>query len=148
MDAERLSDTELIEQTRAGDAGAFAALCFRYEALLRSRVGPRIAGAVRRFAGTKKRDVGQEVTRGARKDTADFQGRSPTPSEVAQAEERREQIQLALGNLPPDYRRVLQLIQVDGLTVDAAAALLGRSRQATKKLYARALARLADEIDL
>ena len=41
-----------------------------------------------------------------------------------------------------DDREILRLVQVEHLTLIEAADRMGRSYEATKKLYARALARL------
>ena len=100
--------------------------------------------AVKRYAGTEKRDVGREVSRGARPDTQRFLGAMPSPSQLAMASERGEAIRAALQALPEDYRRVIELMQGEGLDLDGCAAQLGRSRQATAKLYSRALSRLAE----
>lgn len=104
--------------------------------------------AVRRYAGTDKRDVKLEVTRGRRVETERVPGRDPSPSKHAAADERQDQISAAMNELPDDYARVLRLVQIEQVPLDAAAHLMGRSRQAVKKLYSRALARLADLIDL
>ena len=101
--------------------------------------------AVRRFAGTARRDARREVSRGGRPDTAVAAAADgPSPSGVASARERSERVLRALDRLEPDHRQVIRLVQLDGLRIAEAAELMGRSRDATKKLYGRALARLAD----
>jgi RNA polymerase sigma-70 factor (ECF subfamily) len=104
--------------------------------------------AVRRYAGTDKRNVKLEVTRGRRIETERVPGRDASPSKHAAADERQDQIRAAMERLPADYARVLRLLQIEQVPLDAAAHLMGRSRDAVKKLYSRALARLADLIDL
>jgi RNA polymerase sigma-70 factor (ECF subfamily) len=59
------------------------------------------------------------------------------------AAESRAAVRRALDALPPDYRSVLLLTRFEGLSLAEAAARMGRSREAAKKLHARALARLA-----
>lgn len=103
--------------------------------------------AVRRFAGTAKRDPAIEVGSigsGARHPAA----RGPSPSQALQAREDREAVARAIASLPSDYRTVLHLIQGEGLTLAAAAERMGRSRDSIKGLYARALARLAEDLGL
>ena len=46
--------------------------------------------------------------------------------------------------LPPDYRTILRLVKEEGLTMRAAGERMGRSREAAKKLYGRALLRLTE----
>jgi RNA polymerase sigma-70 factor (ECF subfamily) len=103
----------------------------------------KLRESVRAFLGTRKRADVKEVSRGGRPDTAAFMGQSPTPSEVAVGRELEDAAARALRELPEDYRRVLQLVQVEGLTLKAAAERMDRSHEATKKLYGRALSRFA-----
>lgn len=68
-----------------------------------------------------------------------------------QAEERREPllrlaVQEALRQLPPDYRTVLLLREIDGLTNTEAAQALGRSPAAAKSLHFRARQALRDAL--
>jgi RNA polymerase sigma factor (sigma-70 family) len=63
------------------------------------------------------------------------------------AEEFRAAARAALERLPEAHREVLQLIQEEHLTVDEAAARMGRTREAVRKLYSRALARFAELIN-
>jgi RNA polymerase sigma factor (sigma-70 family) len=103
--------------------------------------------AVRRHAGTAKRAAGREVTRGARRDTREFAARQPSPSEAAIGEETAAAARRAMLELPADYRTVLSLTRVKGLTLVEAAKSMGRSHEATKKLYARALSRFTEAFD-
>src|SRR5262249_1062122 len=48
----------------------------------------------------------------------------------------------ALGRLPADYREVLILRHLEGLTFPEVAARMGRSLDSVEKLWARALPRL------
>ena len=49
--------------------------------------------------------------------------------------------------MPDDYRQARQLVQLDHLAVKEAAVLMGRSYEAAEKLYGRAVAALARELD-
>ena len=102
---------------------------------------------IRMYRNTAKRGAADEVTRGARPDTVLFAGNGPSPSEAAIGEELRLIAIRALRELPDDYRRVIELVQVEQLTLRQAGERMGRSREAMKKLYGRALAKLAEAID-
>jgi RNA polymerase sigma-70 factor (ECF subfamily) len=68
----------------------------------------------------------------------------PTPS-AARAmgrEERVVRLERALADLSPDHREVIVLTRIDGLRIAEAAARMGRSPNAVKKLLARALEEL------
>ena len=60
----------------------------------------------------------------------------------------KERARLAIAQLPPDYREVLHLRQDEHLSLQTAAVRMGRSKEAARKLYARALARLAELLGL
>ena len=98
--------------------------------------------AARRYLDTGKRDARKEKSRGARPDTHKVLGRGATPSQEAMAGELEARMARILAELPADYRQVLQLVQADGLSLQDTAEQMGRSYEATKKLYGRALKRL------
>ena len=108
----------------------------------------RVLHAVRRYTGTAKRCTAREVSRDGRCTTGNFPGRAPSPSQAAIAEELRERARRVMEALPEDYRQVLSLRQQDHLTLDETAQRMGRSKDAVNKLYARALARLAEDLGL
>ena len=54
----------------------------------------------------------------------------------------------AMAQLPEDYRRIIELVQVQDYALADAAEQMERSYEATKKLYARALARLRELMEL
>ena len=100
--------------------------------------------AIRRHLATAKRSRRQEVSKAQRLDTAMHTLDTVTPSQVIMAEELQENIRGALRALPDDYREVLRLCREEQLTIREAALRMGRSREATKKLYGRALTKFAE----
>jgi RNA polymerase sigma-70 factor (ECF subfamily) len=96
--------------------------------------------AIRNQAAAR-RATGREISRAYRPETAQLRSTQPSPSEVASAGETAARIKAALASLPDDYRTVLQLTRGEGLTLREAAARMGRSREAAKKLYGRAFVR-------
>jgi len=98
--------------------------------------------AVQRHDAVAKRSISREVTRTQRPETAKFEGAVPSPSQVAMAAELAEQAKMAMSRLPEDYREVLRLSRKEDLNLKEIAVHMGRSYEATKKLYGRALARL------
>lgn len=102
--------------------------------------------AARRYAGTDKRAAVNEVSRSARRETAAFAAGFPSPSQGAIRAELKEAARRALARLPAEYREAIRLRQEEHLTLDQAAAHMGRSKESVKKLYARGLARLAEAL--
>ncbi len=104
----------------------------------------KIADEVRRHVAAGKRDARREVP--LPRSTAGFgiveSGLSPS-GEAMDAEERAR-IRRAVGALPDDQGTVVRLVHDEGLTLVEAGARMGRSGEAARKLYGRALARLAD----
>jgi RNA polymerase sigma-70 factor (ECF subfamily) len=110
-------------------------------AWLRKIAELKVRHAVQRYATTAKRAAGREVTRGGRPDTANFAGQGPSPSEDAVATERAERTRRTMAKLREVDRTVLRLAIEQQLPLREVAKRMGRSREAAKKLYGRALAR-------
>ena len=96
--------------------------------------------------GVAKRDQRREATRPGRPDTGFLVGSTPTPSQIYVASELAELAAAAMDVLPPDYREVLRLAREEQLTLRQVGERMGRSRDAAKKLYARAITRFAEEL--
>ena len=88
------------------------------------------------YFGAQKRSGGVPLTA----DVEDAAGEGPAPSYAEP--ERYERLERCLARLPEEMARVLVLRRVDGLSSKEAAAVLGKSDAAVRKLYSRALARL------
>lgn len=69
-------------------------------------------------------------------------GDAPSPGRAVAREERVERLEKALASLSPDHLEVIVLTRLDGLPIAEAAARMGRSPNAVKKLLARALQEL------
>jgi RNA polymerase sigma-70 factor, ECF subfamily len=65
-----------------------------------------------------------------------------TPSQNVSAEEQLDRLRQALQQLPEDYRRVLQLRYQEGLTFEAIGPRMGRTANAVRLLWLRAVERL------
>ncbi|MCZ6571975.1 MAG: sigma-70 family RNA polymerase sigma factor [Planctomycetota bacterium] len=107
----------------------------------------KVRAEVQRYAGTRKRAVQREVSRGYRPDTANVVGQHPSPSQAAIGAELKELARQAMETLPPDYRAVLRLALEERLRLREVAERMNRSRDAVKKLYGRALCRFKDTFD-
>src|SRR5262245_24760705 len=105
----------------------------------------------RRLFVAGKRRVGREVTLDGGDSSSPVRQLSadaPSPSEHALGQERHEALQLALGQLPEEYRHVLTLRHVEGHSFEEIGRSLGRSANAARKLWARAVERLQHELDM
>ena len=100
----------------------------------------RILDEVRRFAGAKKRDLRRERSLSNERPPAD---KDPSVSTVAVDAEERAALWRAIDQLPPDYQIILRLVHDEGLTLADSAQRMGRSADAVRKLYGRALKKLS-----
>ncbi len=103
--------------------------------------------AVQHHLGTDKRRADREVSRGGRPETEGFLSGRPSPSQAAIGNELEELARMAMEKLSPDHQEVLRLARGDHLSLREAAEQMGRSRDAVKKLYGRALERFTENFE-
>ncbi len=107
----------------------------------------KIREAVRRHAGTAKRDGAREVTRGARGETRDVPAGGASPSEHAIASELAAIVRRAIEALPAEQAEVIRLVRSEHLTLREAAERVGKSHDAVRQIYGRGLLRFKREFE-
>ncbi len=121
-------------------------------AWLRQILAHTLAHEIRRYAGTQKRDLDREVpldqqlTQTTRRLGDILPAPGTSPSQVAVKHEQQVVLARALERLPDDYREVILLRNLEGLSHEEVAKRLGRNPGAVRMLWVRALARLRLEI--
>lgn len=105
----------------------------------------------RHYRRTTKRQISREVgpspdesTSGPIPGLADD---GPTPSVQMMADEQTQELQRAMDRLPDDQRRILVLRYQEGRSFAEIGELMGRSANASRKLWGRAVERLQQEMD-
>jgi RNA polymerase sigma-70 factor (ECF subfamily) len=113
---------------------------------LRGILEHKVLDEVRRHGDAQKRAARRETRIRTQDERPGLSARQRTPSaELAAAEDAaafREQV----ARLPEDYRAVLRLVHDEGLTLADAGARMGRSPDAARMLYGRAVAKLTKEL--
>ena len=146
----RVSESDVVQETWMMARRKLSDFEFQGEESFRAWLGAiaenTTRGLVKRHARAAQRDVRTEVTRGSRKQTAHHPGTLPTASSEATGRELRVHIETAMGDLSPDHRTVIELLQHRRVTIAEAGELMGRSTNAVKKLHGRALAELAERL--
>jgi len=141
----RLGVSDILQETRLTAHARIGALENRGDAAFRNwlyAIADRKARrAVQRHRDVRMRSFAREVTQGGR--TPGVPSGARSPSVIASAREDVAAVRRTLDALSPDTREVLRLCCAEGLSIREAAARMDRSYDATKKLYARALARFA-----
>jgi len=119
-------------------------------AWLRRLLLNNLANFVRDYRETTKRQVAREVrlpdTDSSRPGDLAPVGSEPTPSKQAMAHEHAAAVLHALDQLPPDHRQVVLLRYQDEKSFDEIGEIMGRSANAVRKLWLRALERLKQDL--
>jgi RNA polymerase sigma-70 factor (ECF subfamily) len=152
FDASDLVQQTLLEAVRAlpqfrGGTEA------EFTAWLRQILAHVLAHAIRRYHGTQQRDLGREVS--LEQELAQSSQRlgdmlaAPGSSPSQQAARHEQEVLLAevLARLPADYRDVIILRNLEGLSHEEVAQRMQRTTGAVRMLWVRALARLRQELE-
>jgi RNA polymerase sigma-70 factor (ECF subfamily) len=121
-------------------------------AWLRQILGHVWAHEIRRYRGTQQRDLAREVS--LEQELAQSSQRlgevlaasGSSPSQQAARHEQEVLLADALARLPDDYREVIVLRNLQGLSHEEVARRMNRSAGAARMLWVRALARLREEL--
>ncbi|MBL8822264.1 MAG: sigma-70 family RNA polymerase sigma factor [Planctomycetia bacterium] len=73
---------------------------------------------------------------------------SSSPSKQMMAGEQEEALYAAMERLPEDYAQVLRLRYIEGLSFDDVGLKMNRTANAVRKLWARAIEKLQEEMEL
>lgn len=119
-----------------------------FTAWLRRILAGQLALTLRRYVGTKGRDVRLEMDLAAQLDqSADAMDAAlaasySTPSQHVSKREQAVLLADALAQLPVDYREVIILRHLEALPFAEVAQRMGRSEDSVQKLWVRSLAAL------
>jgi RNA polymerase sigma-70 factor (ECF subfamily) len=142
----RLDDSDLIQDALLEAHRGFAAFQGRtvgeFMAWLRTVVLRTAGRTLRNHLEAGKRDAGREEGPGG---LAGAAAADSTPSQNLVRDEQAAGMAAALARLPDAIQQVLLGRHVDGLSHAELAVRLGRSEQAVRVLYTRALRRLREE---
>jgi RNA polymerase sigma-70 factor (ECF subfamily) len=137
-------------QAQHGFAGFQGQTAVELAAWLQRMLRHNLAGCARRFRPGDRRGLGREVELGAASmngtDEGPLVAETPTPSKLAMAQEREEQLGQALARLPEAYRQVILLRHREGRSFEEIGRVLQRSSEAARKLWGRAIQQLQREL--
>ena len=144
---EALAGLDGFQPQERGGAGFFAWLLRTADHKLKSR--GRFWNRLRRSAARDQTPADRAGLEGSA-DADPLAGAAAdaeSPSAAASAREELERLERAFAELPADWREVVVLIRLQGLTHAEAARRLGRTESATRSMLSRALARLATRLE-
>jgi RNA polymerase sigma-70 factor (ECF subfamily) len=119
---------------------------------LRGILASLLANLVRHYRGTQRRDVRLErqlileLDQSSDALQASLQAPQSTPSQEASRREQAVLLAEALGRLSPEWRELLILRHLEGLSFPEVARRLGRSVDSVKKQWPRALVALRQQL--
>lgn len=106
-----------------------------------ARIAENTVRDIARHANRKKRQASEQVTLGGAEEAGLVQHRE-TPSRLLAGKEGMERLLGRLEALPDDYREVILLARMEGLTSSEIAVRMNRSRDAVAVLLHRAIQKL------
>lgn len=119
-------------------------------AWLRQILHHNVRDAVKHYQVSQKRCVRREVSLDApglaAASVAALAAREPTPSARTRVAEESAQMLLALCRLDDVDRRVIELRSLEGLSFEEVGKALERSAEAVRKLWSRAIEKLAEKL--
>jgi len=118
-------------------------------AWLRKMLLNNLANFARHYRGTNKRLIDREQFLDPHASEAvatPVPADSPTPSVQAIAAEDTQALEEAMQRLPDDYREVLTLRYLEGYSFEEIANRMGRTNNAVRHLFLRAVEKLQDEV--
>lgn len=123
-----------------------------FAAWLRRLLVGHLAALVRRYCVAEARDVNLERTLEHELDSssdrlAQAADSGTSPSDLVSRREEQVRLAKAIEQLPPDYREVILLRQVEGEPFQDIAIRLGRSVDSVQKLWVRGLEALRAALD-
>jgi RNA polymerase sigma-70 factor (ECF subfamily) len=148
----KVEEGDLVQETFLEAHRGFQRFRGRTEAelvqWLRQILVARVAMLVRHYFGTQRRNAGlerelaDELDQSSRLLEGALVASGTSPSQGAARREQAVILADAMEKLPEDYRTVIQLRHLEGLTFPDVAGQMGRSVDAVEKLWARALVQL------
>ncbi len=124
----------------------------QFVAWLRQILAANMANLLRRYIGTQGRDVRLEREIANAFDQSSmaldqaFVAQGSSPSQQASRREQAVLLADALSDLPDDYREVLVLRHLEGLTFPKVAERMGRSVDSVEKLWLRGITKLRQAV--
>jgi len=115
-----------------------------FEKWLQKILRHKLLDEVRRHARVGKRDARREERLAT--DASVVDAGQPSPSVEVAAAEQAAALREAIDELASDHATVLRLVHQEGLTLVEAGARMGRSADAVRKLYGRALVQLGGRV--
>jgi RNA polymerase sigma-70 factor, ECF subfamily len=98
--------------------------------------------AARQYQSRQKRMISREVPLDGVEGTGHYMAPTESPSRIASTSEETVRLQRAIADLPKEYRQVIVLRSLERRSLAEVGEIMGRSEEAVRKLFGRALVQL------
>jgi RNA polymerase sigma-70 factor (ECF subfamily) len=150
----KVAPSDLVQETFLQAARRFPAFRGQSEpelrAWLRQILINKLHDANRHYCDRQKREISREVSldgdSGHAAQLADLEHQSAQPREKLIQLERSARVRAAIAKLPESYRQVIELRHFERLSLQEIAERMGRSPEAARKLWCRAVEKLISEL--
>jgi RNA polymerase sigma-70 factor (ECF subfamily) len=150
----KVAPSDLVQQTfieaETGLSDFRGSTPEQFRGWLRQILLHNVTDAERQFCATEMRQVDREVWIGEGTESApslDVAGHEHSPISHAIEHEDAERVAAALEKLPPDYRRVVVLRNLEERSFVEIGQIMNRSRDAVCKLWSRAVLQLGQLLE-
>jgi RNA polymerase sigma-70 factor, ECF subfamily len=119
---------------------------------IRTILAAQLANTMRHYLGTQGRDIrleqqiGQSIEQSSQAIQSLIVDPHSSPSQQVAAHEMAEHVASAVMRLPEDYRRVIVLRHLEGMTFPMIAKAMERSVDSVEKLWIRGVTKLRQEM--
>jgi len=118
-----------------------------FQAWLRRILLNNVANMGRSFRETQKRDITREISISPNEISDPLGSQDGTVSSIVVKNELLDAIQIATRNLPAHYQEVIRLRNYERESFESIGQKIGRTTEAARKLWVRALEQLQHELD-
>jgi RNA polymerase sigma-70 factor, ECF subfamily len=143
--AAKESVSDLVQESLAAGVRDFTAFEGTTEGEMAAwlrRILLRVMHTKLRKFKTQKADIARESSQSASEVSSD----QPTPSEIMNQLEQRIRLEVALQEIAPNYRQVIELHHIEGLTFPEIGNQIGKTAEAARKLWVRGLVALQQRL--
>jgi RNA polymerase sigma-70 factor (ECF subfamily) len=138
------SISDIVQESLAAGVRDFSAFEGKTEGELAAwlrRILFRIMHSKLRKYRTKRADVAREVG-----NADDVSSGDPTPSEIMTEIEQRLRLEIALQEIPPHYRQVIELHHIEAMSFPEIGLQLSKTAESVRKLWVRGLLALQQRL--
>ena len=144
----KLAPSDVVQETFAQAARDFPRFQgetnAELKAWLKQILHHNLLDLIKRYKGTAMRNISQEFS--IESHISNIPHPQSSPSSIMMGAEAMSQFQVELNNLPSEHRRIIELRSIEGRSFNEIGQELGKSADAIRKIWARAVDTLSERL--